>query len=59
MVDDPQPYGPMDEAAISMHELYSSYRRAGFTRSEALTIIARMSAELISSDSGEDAKEDG
>jgi hypothetical protein len=38
---------PMDEAAVSMHELYLAFRRAGFARSEALTIIAKTSAEVI------------
>jgi hypothetical protein len=38
---------PMDEAAVSMHELYLAFRRAGFTRSEAISIIAKTSAEII------------
>jgi len=58
MVDDPQPHGPMDEAAIAMHELFSSFRRAGFTRSEALTIIAKTAAEIIATQAGEASKED-
>jgi hypothetical protein len=58
MVKDPQPHGPMDDAAIAMHELYSSFRRAGFTRSEALTVIAKTSAEIITAQMGEASKED-
>ncbi len=38
---------PMDEAAVSLHELYLSFRRAGFARSEAIAIIAKTSAEVI------------
>jgi hypothetical protein len=39
---------PMDVAAVAMHELYLSFRRAGFSRGEAVTIIAKTSAEIIS-----------
>jgi hypothetical protein len=38
---------PLDVAAVSMHELYESFRRAGFTRSEAITIIAKTAAEIV------------
>lgn len=44
---------PMDEAAVSMHELYQSFRRAGFTRTEALTIIAKTAAEVVAQQAGE------
>jgi hypothetical protein len=44
---------PMDTAAVAMHELYQSFRRAGFTRSEAVTIIAKTAAEIISQQVGE------
>ena len=39
---------PLDEAAVQMHELYTSFRRAGFSRSEAITIIAKVAAEAMS-----------
>jgi hypothetical protein len=29
----------LDESAISMHEMFASYVRAGFTRHEALQIV--------------------
>jgi len=44
---------PMDEAAVMMHELYESFRRAGFGRGEALTIIAKTAAEVIAQQAGE------
>jgi hypothetical protein len=44
---------PMDVAAVSMHELYESFRRAGFTRSEAITIIAKTAAEMVAQQMGE------
>jgi hypothetical protein len=38
---------PLDVAAVAMHELFQSFRRAGFTRSEAITIIAKTAAEIV------------
>lgn len=38
---------PLDEAAVSIHEMYLSFRRAGFTRSEATSIIAKVTFEVI------------
>lgn len=39
---------PLDEAAVQMHELFLALRRAGFSRSEATTIIAKTAAEAMS-----------
>ena len=33
---------PMEEAAISMHEMYVTLRRAGFSRRDALELVAKM-----------------
>jgi hypothetical protein len=51
---------PLDMAAISMHELYVAFRRAGFSRSEATSIIAKTAAEVVSRQLEEqaDAKDD-
>jgi hypothetical protein len=49
---------PMDEAAVSMHEMYLSFRRAGFSRAEAISIIAKTTAEFISAQQGENADKD-
>ena len=38
---------PLDEAAVSIHEMYLSFRRAGFTRAEATSIIAKVTFEVI------------
>jgi len=40
-----------------MHELYESFRRAGFTRSEAITIIAKTAAEVVMQQTGEQNKD--
>lgn len=42
--DDKGPVNPINvllEAAISMHELYVSFIAAGFTESQALTLVAQ------------------
>jgi hypothetical protein len=39
--------GPLDQAAIQMHELFLSLRRAGFSRSESISIIAKTAAEAM------------
>lgn len=33
---------PMEEAAIGMHEVYVTLRKAGFSRRDALELVARM-----------------
>lgn len=50
---------PLDEAAVQMHELYLSFRRAGFSRAEATTIIAKTAAEAMSQASDNDGDETG
>jgi hypothetical protein len=39
--DDRPPSGTVDAAAVGVHEIFLSYVRAGFTRSEALTIVLK------------------
>lgn len=36
------PFGEMAAAAVQLHELFSSFVAAGFTRAEALEIMIRM-----------------
>ena len=38
---------PMEEGMVQMHEVYLAFRKGGFTRGEALTIIAKMGIELL------------
>jgi len=59
MVRDPEPHGPMDEAALGLHEMYSAFRRAGFTRTEATTIIAKTTAEMLAVAMGEAEDDNG
>ncbi len=46
------PFSEMAESAIAMHEIYVSYVQAGFTRSEALELIAL----IITRSSGDSGK---
>lgn len=57
--DDTSPSGvsPLRAGAIQMHELYQELKRAGFTRREALDLIAR-SIVLGAGSAIEDANED-
>lgn len=45
---------PMEEAAISMHEMYMTLRRAGFSRRDALELVAKMLVSGLSEVSDED-----
>ena len=38
---------PLRAAAVQMHELYSELRAAGFTRTEAMELIARTMALTV------------
>jgi len=49
---------PLDVAAVSMHELYESFKRAGFTRSEAISIIAKTAAEIVAQQVAERSDQD-
>ena len=49
----------MDEAALGLHEMYSAFRRAGFTRTEATTIIAKTTAEMLAVAMGEAEDDNG
>jgi hypothetical protein len=39
---------PMQEAAVAMHEMYETLKRAGFNRREALELVAKMMTSSIS-----------
>jgi|LakMenEpi03Aug12_release.lakeMendotaPanAssembly.Ray.scaffolds.fasta_scaffold2340738_2 hypothetical protein len=38
---------PMQEAAVAMHEMYETLKRAGFSRREALELVAKMMTSSI------------
>ena len=38
----PEPFSLLLEAAISMHEMFSSLVAAGFTESQALTLVGQV-----------------
>lgn len=41
----PDPIGPMTAAMAQMHEMYVSYQEAGFTKMEAMQLLAVFVAE--------------
>ena len=49
---------PMEMAAVAMHELYESLKKGGFSRSEALTVIAKLAAEMMAAQQGENSDPD-
>jgi len=50
--------GPMDEAMVALHEVYLSFRKGGFSRGEALSIIAKMGIEMMQSVQDDVASDD-
>lgn len=58
MARDEDPLTPLQEAAAILHEMYAAFRSAGFNRSEATTIIAKTTAEIITQQMN-DQPEDG
>jgi hypothetical protein len=38
---------PLREAAIAAHEMYLGFREGGFSRSEALELVARIAASAM------------
>ena len=36
------PFGALADGAVAMHEIYTEYVKAGFTRAEALKIVIAM-----------------
>lgn len=38
----PEPVSPLREAAVMAHEMYNELKIAGFSRREALELLARM-----------------
>lgn len=47
MSDDPNYTSPLRAAAVQMHELYSELRAVGFTRTEAMELIAKTMATVV------------
>lgn len=50
---------PMDEAAVAMHEVYLAFRRAGFTRTEALTVVTKLASDAMNNASEEGRDDNG
>lgn len=46
--DDFEYSSPMQEAAVAMHEMYETLKRAGFSRREALDLVGKMLTSSIS-----------
>lgn len=41
------PMSSMEEGAVQLHELYSSYRSAGFDRDQAMELISKVLVFLM------------
>jgi hypothetical protein len=50
---------PMEEGMVQLHEVYLAFRKGGFSRSEATSIIAKMGIELMQSVIDEQSDADG
>lgn len=49
-IPDPFETSPLTQSAIQMHELYTEFRSAGFSRYEALTIICHIATSGMKED---------
>jgi hypothetical protein len=53
---------PMQDAAVAMHEMYETLKRAGFNRREALELVAKILqssiSEVMNSDDNDDDSDD-
>lgn len=61
MRDDEFDYSsPMQEAAVAMHEMYETLKRAGFNRREALELVSRLLQSSIAEvmNAAEDEEDD-
>lgn len=58
-MDDEEYTSPMEDVAISMHEVYITLRRVGFSRRDALDLVAKMLINGISDFSDEDEYDTG
>jgi len=47
MSNDREYSSPMKDAAISMHELYTTLKEAGFSRKDAIELLAKIMAGTI------------
>ena len=47
MGDNEMGMSPMREAAVQLHEMYIELKRAGFSRTEAMELIARVMGSAI------------
>lgn len=58
--DEEMHMSPLREGAVQMHELYEELKRAGFSRREALDLIARsiVLGVGMAADEGRDSNDD-
>ena len=59
MDDEYQYTSPMEEVAISMHEMYITLKRAGFSRRDALDLVAKVLINGVTDFSDEDEYDAG
>lgn len=41
------PFGDLTEATVSQHEMYLSWRQAGFTEAQAMDLLKVVVAEIV------------
>lgn len=49
---------PLRSMAVQMHEVFAEFKRAGFSRKEALELVAKMMTSTISSALEENKKDE-
>ena len=53
MSEDETGMTPMRQAAVQMHEMYVELKRAGFTRTEAMELMARVLSAQVNEQGGD------
>lgn len=58
MTQDSNYPSPLRSMAVQMHEVFAEFKRAGFSRKEALELVAKMMTSTISSTLEENKKDE-
>lgn len=58
MTQDSNYPSPLRSMAVQMHEVFAEFKRAGFSRKEALELVAKMMTSTISSALEENKKDE-
>lgn len=58
MTNDSNYPSPLRSMAVQMHEIYAEFKRAGFSRKEALELVAKMMTSTVTATIEENKKEE-